>query len=228
VLGTQTVLNIIRHLPRPPVVVIAGSASEYGLIEDMDGADELAPLRPLSDYGVSKAAQSLLGQAYALRGEVPVVIGRVFNITGPGEPTSMLCGALAAQIAACEAEAQAPILRVGNLSPVRDYLDVRDAARALWLLTLHGKPGAVYNICSGQPQRVEDVVRQLVALSWKKISIVADPDRQRPSDVPQCVGDPGRLKRETGWSAETPLADSLQATLEWWRAEHARTTTLAA
>ena len=228
VLGTKVLLDAARRLPRPPLVVIPGSAAEYGLLVGSRPVTESAPLHPVSPYGISKAAQSLMGLGYALRGDVPVIIGRVFNITGPGEATSMLCGAMAAQIAACEAGFQAPVVRVGNLTPVRDYLDVRDAARALWLLALYGKPGAIYNICSGQPRRVEDVVRQLVALSWRKISIVPDPDRQRPSDVPQCVGNPSRLQRETRWSSETPLLESLLATLEWWRAEHAQTMSLAA
>ena len=62
---------------------------------------------------------------------------------------------------------------------------------ALWLLALEGVPGAIYNICSGQPRRVEDVVRQLLALSSEELSLWPDPERQRPSDIPHCVREPG-------------------------------------
>ncbi len=224
VLGTRTLLDVARQQPEPPVVIIPGSAAEYGLPVDTQPINESAALRPISNYGVSKVAQSLLGQGYALRGDVPVIVGRVFNILGPGEPPSMLCGAMAAQVAACEAGFSPLVVRVGNLSPIRDYVDVRDAARALGLLALGGVPGAIYNICSGQARRVEEVVRQLVALSSKEIALLPDPERQRPADIPHCVGNPERLHSATGWSPQFSLEDSLQATLAWWRNERARTT----
>jgi len=162
-----------------------------------------------------------------LRGDVPVIVGRIFNILGPGEPASMLCGAMAAQVVECEAGVSPPVVRVGNLSPIRDYVDVRDAARALWRLALDGAPGAIYNICSGQARRVEEVVQQLVALSSKEIELLPDPERQRPADIPYCVGNPDRLHSATGWSAEFSLEDSLQATLAWWRNERAQIAALA-
>jgi len=227
VLGTKTLLDALRPLTEPPVVIIPGSAAEYGFPVDLRPVDESAALRPVSSDGVSKAAQRFLGQGYALRGSVPFTIGRVFNILGPGEPASMLCGSIAAQVAACEAGHQPPVVRVGNLAPVRDYVDVRDAARALWLLALEGVPGAIYNICSGQPRRVEDVVRQLLALSSEKLSLWPDPERQRPSDIPHCVGNPDRLHSATGWISQFSLEESLQATLTWWRDNHARIAALA-
>jgi GDP-4-dehydro-6-deoxy-D-mannose reductase len=215
VLGTEHVLRAAGQLPRPPRVVIPGSAAAVGLAGH--AIDEQAPLRPLSEYGVSKAAQIMLGQCYAWRGQVPVIIGNIFNITGPGEPPSMLCGAMAAQIAACEAGEQQPLLRVGNLAPTRDFLDVRDVVKGLWLLALHGRPGEVHNVCSGQEWRVEEVVRQLVAYSPLTITLVPDPERQRPSDVPRCVGVPNPLLRDAGWQPAVSLAQSLHDTLAWWR-----------
>ena len=101
-----------------------GSAAEYGLLVNSRPVPELAALHPISPYGISKAAQSLLAQSYALRGDLCVIIGRVFNVMGPREPAAMLCGAIAAQVAAIEAGRQPPEVHVGNLSPVRDYVDV--------------------------------------------------------------------------------------------------------
>lgn len=219
VLGTGHLLQAAANLPHPPRVVLPGSAAEVGQLDDPAvGAD--TPLRPLSAYGVSKAAQVLLGQTYARQGRVPVVVGRIFNITGPGEPATMLCGGMAAQIAACEAEELPPLLHVGNLSPTRDYLDVRDAAVALWLLGWHGRPGAVHNICSGQEQRVADVVQQLVACASQPVTLVPDPARQRPSDIPRCVGVPDPWLAAAGWKPTIPLRHSLADTLAWWRAAH--------
>lgn len=218
VLGTENVLNAGSRLPTPPQVVIPGSAAEYGRQDEGRPLDEQSSLRPISVYGLSKTAQVLLAQSLAQRNQVPVVIGRVFNAIGPGEPDTMMSGSIAAQIAACEAGERSPVIRVGNLTPKRDFVDVRDIARALWMISMHGRSGEVYNICSGQARQIDDVVRQMVSLSTMPIVLVSDPDRQRPSDVPCSVGDPSRLHRATGWKPAVPFMQSLSDTLDWWRA----------
>lgn len=217
VLGTENVLNAASQLPSPPRVVIPGSAAEYGIQDNGRPLDEQAGLRPISAYGLSKAAQVLLGQSLARRNQVPVVIGRVFNAIGPGEPDTMMSGSIAAQIAACEAGERPPVIRVGNLTPMRDFVDVRDIVRALLMISIHGQSGEVYNICSGQARQIEDVVRRMVSLATVPIELVPDPDRQRPSDVPCSVGDPSRLHRMTGWKPAIPFIRSLSDTLDWWR-----------
>ena len=218
VLGTEHVLQAASQLPKPPRVIVPSSAAAVGLTDAP--IDEQSPLYPLSAYGVSKAAQTLLAQSYARRGQAPVIIGRIFNITGPGEPPTMLCGAMAAQIVACEVAEQPPIISTGNLSPTRDFLDVRDVVRGLWLLVQHGQPGEAYNICSGEERCVEDVVRQLIAHSTLEISQQPDPARQRPADVPRCVGVPNPFLRSVGWQPVISLEDSLRDTLAWWRLAH--------
>ncbi|MBN1247516.1 MAG: GDP-mannose 4,6-dehydratase [Anaerolineae bacterium] len=219
VVGTDTLLTAARSLEPPPVVVIPGSAAEYGLPMGRQAFDEDAPLRPISAYGVSKAAQTLTGLSYALRGEVPVIVGRIFNMAGPGEPTSMLCGAIASQIAGLEARGEAGVLRVGNLSPYRDYLDVRDVVRALAALWRQGESGRVYNISSGVARQVESLVGALVDKARVPVEIQPDPARQRPSDIPYCSGDSRRLREETAWTPQYGLDATLSDTLTFWRAQ---------
>ena len=221
VLGTQMVLEAACVLSPPPTVVIPGSASEYGLLNGHTPVCETACLRPISAYGISKAAQTLLGLSYAHRHQVPVVVGRIFNLSGPGEPTSMLCGSIASQIVAIEAGAQPEALYVGDLSPIRDYLDVRDVARALWQLALYGISGEVYNICSGEGRQIATVIWQLLNLLPCSIPLVSDPSRQRLADIPYCVGDFHRLHAATGWRPEIAFGDSLRRTLAWWRRAYA-------
>jgi GDP-4-dehydro-6-deoxy-D-mannose reductase len=128
----------------------------------------------------------------------------------------MLCGSIAAQIAACEAHQQPPVLYVGNLSPTRDFLDVRDVVAALWFLAEHGQAGELYNVCSGQERAVSDVIDHLLAEARLPITLKPDPERQRPSDVPRCIGNPARLFA-AGWRPHITLAQSLHDTLAWWR-----------
>ncbi len=164
----------------------------------------------------------MVALGYALRREVRVTVGRVFNVTGPGEPEGMLCGAVASQIAAIERRKNPPILKIGNLSPIRDYVDVRDMVRALWLLSLLGDSGRVYNVASGVGTKVETVVRSLVRLSALHITLAYDYERARPSDIPYCVGDFNLLAHRTGWEPRYSVEESLQDTLAWWRKIHPR------
>ena len=214
--GTDYLLDAASRMDSPPRVVVPGSAAEYGLLGSAQPIQEKGAFRPNSNYGVSKVAQTMLALSYAYRRQVDVVIGRIFNITGPGEPDVMLGGAMAAQIAQIEQGQNEPVLSVGNLSPTRDYVDVRDAVAALWLLAQHGESGHSYNISSGTATVVGDVVRQIVALSSVPIDIQPDLARQRPSDIPHMVGSPDKLKA-LGWQPKYELDASLQATLDWWR-----------
>ncbi|MDX9953022.1 MAG: GDP-mannose 4,6-dehydratase [Anaerolineae bacterium] len=225
VLGTQTLLEAAASLSPPPKVVLPGSASEYGLLNGNIPVTETACLRPVSAYGISKAAQTLLALSYAHRRQLHVMVGRIFNLTGPGEPTSMLCGSVAAQLAAIEAGEQPPVLGVGNLSPIRDYLDVRDVVRALWRLALHGSPGEAYNICSGEGRQIAVVVWQMLELLPRSVTLKTDPERHRSADIPYCVGNSHHLHVVTGWQPEVLFEESVQRTFAWWR--RARVTGLA-
>ena len=217
-LGTESLLQAASQLSEPPRVVIPGSAAEYGLLATDAPVDETTPLRPISAYGVSKAAQTLLGQSYALRGQVPVIIGRVFNIVGPGEPSSMVCGHVASQIAACEAGQAPPMLKIGSLSATRDFLDVRDAVRALSLAGVPRSSGR--GVQHLQRHRLPDGRRcpptgRVVCVAYRAACLI--PPIRRPADVPHCVGDFGRLRAATGFEPAIPLAQSLRDVLAWWR-----------
>jgi GDP-4-dehydro-6-deoxy-D-mannose reductase len=153
----------------------------------------------------------------AARAGSDAIVTRTFNLVGPGEPTSLVCGAFASQIAAREAGLEQGPLTVGNLDSQRDFLDVRDAVRAYVLAATRGSAGAVYNVCRGEPARISDVLRILIAQARTPIDV-------RPStgatatDVPVQFGDPGRLVAATGWTPAFTLAQSLEALLEWQRA----------
>ena len=217
VMGTDCLLQAASKVAPPPSVVIPGSAAEYGLACEQQPIDESALPRPTSAYGLSKLAQTLHALSYAWRGEVPVVVGRVFNVTGPGEPPSMVCGSIVAQIVAAERGEQPPLLRLGNLSSMRDFIDVRDVAQALLALAIAGEPGQVYNVCTGVGHTVEQIVSILLRLSTISIACESEPARRRVWDIPVCVGNPGRLQKATAWRPLIPVEKSLEDSLHWRR-----------
>ncbi|MGN6759469.1 MAG: GDP-mannose 4,6-dehydratase [Thermomicrobiales bacterium] len=228
ILGQVNLLDACRELPKPPNILVIGSAEEYGLAppEEMP-LREAQPFRPTSPYAVSKAAQDLLGLQYFLAYQLPVVRVRPFTHFGPGQSDRFVVSSFARQIAEIEAGQRPPVLAVGNLEARRDFLDVRDVVRAYTLAITAGTPGEVYNIGSGHAVRIGDLLTQLLALASVQVKVVTDPERLRPSDVPLLLADSTRLREATGWQPEIPFAQSLRDMLDWWRGEVRRQPALA-
>jgi GDP-4-dehydro-6-deoxy-D-mannose reductase len=97
--------------------------------------------------------------------------------------------------------------------------DVRDVVRAYRALLLDGAPGEVYNVCRGESASLDDVARRLLELADLDVPIVVDPDRYRPADIPDLVGDPRRLRQATGWSPRITLDQTLRDVLGSYVAE---------
>jgi len=214
--GILSLLEAVRALPvaERPMVVVAGSAEEYGAAAGPEPCREDDPVLPASPYAVSKAAQTLLCRQYHRAWGVPVVVARAFSHTGPGQDTRFVFPSFAAQIAAAESGDCAPELRVGNLTAERDYLDVRDVVTAYLALRDRGRPGEVYNICSGRALTIRDGLEILLGAARLPVAVRQDPERLRPVDVPRLVGDPAKLRRETGWEPACDFARTLRDLLE--------------
>ena len=120
--------------PLDPVVQIACSSEEYGLVKpDEVPIRETNPLRPLSPYAVSKVAQDFLGYQYFQSYGIKAIRTRGFNHTGPRRGDVFVVSNFAKQLARIEAGEREATIRVGNLEAVRDFTDVRDMVRAYWL-----------------------------------------------------------------------------------------------
>ena len=211
--GTANVLDAARAAAVRRVIVV-GSAEEYGRVEEQDlPLREESPLRPSTPYGVSKIAASFLALQAHLAYGYDVVRVRAFSHTGPGQSDRFLVPALAQRIARAERDGRDEI-RVGSLDPVRDLSDVRDVVRAYRLVALHGRPGAVYNVCSGTGVSVQEITERLVAAARRPLRIEIDQALVRPVEVPRLVGDASLLRADTGWSPDYSLADTLGAVLD--------------
>lgn len=204
-------VNLLDALPPGTRVVVAGSAAEYGPASGRRPAREDGPCEPLGPYGASKLAETLAALSYRHRG-LDVAVARVFNLTGPGCPAHLIPGAFAGQLAV-----GASTLDVGDLSPWRDFIDARDAARALAELTDPHIPGGIYNVCSGRPTRIGAVLETLIRLSGRQVAVRRDRRRARRVDLPFIVGDGARLRRATGWRPRVSLEQSLADSLESFR-----------
>jgi nucleoside-diphosphate-sugar epimerase len=218
---TWRLLRAIAASGRPTRLVIAGSAAELGPVPgDRLPVDESCPCRPCDPYGVSKWAESRVARDFAAAAGLEVVVARLFNPIGPGLPASQAFGRFAALLAAPGAGGQD--LRVGDLAARRDFLDVRDAARALIALgQMAGPPGPVYHVGAGRSRAVGEGLGVLIRLSGRSVSIAetAAP-RAGPSDS---RADIRRITEATGWHPAIPFEQSLADLWDEVRARHAPT-----
>lgn len=216
--GQVNLFEAIRHLGLDPVVQIACSSEEYGLVlPDEVPIKETNPLRPLSPYAVSKVAQDLLGYQYHQSYGLRAIRTRGFNHTGPRRGDVFVTSNFARQLAEIESGVRQPVIRVGNLDAVRDFTDVRDMVRAYWLAVHHGAPGEVYNIARGEGITIRDLLDRLIALSTAEVTVEVDPGRLRPSDVEILLGDSTKFRQATGWEPQIPFDQTLGDLLDYWR-----------
>lgn len=219
VIGTANLLETIRKSNSDPVIHIAGSSEEYGLVYSGElPMKETNPLRPLSPYGVSKVAQDLLARQYHKSYGLKTVVTRAFNHTGPRRGEVFATSNFAKQIVEIEKGVREPVIYVGNLNAQRDFSDVRDVIRAYWLAATKCEYGEVYNICSEKATTIQSVLDLLLKMSKAKgVQVEKDSSRQRPSDVEVLQGDCSKFKKETGWEPQIPFEKTLQDLLDYWR-----------
>jgi len=211
--GTLNVLWAARESGVRRVLTV-GSADVYGKVEPTDlPIREDLPMRPVSPYAASKAAADHVALQAHLGFGQDVVRARPFNHLGPGQSNRFVAAALAQRVANNERSGETRV-GVGNLSPERDFTDVRDVVRAYRLLMEHGTAGEVYNVCSGRAIAVRALADELIQLANMPMELVTDPELERPVDIPVLLGDSSRIRTDTGWLPEIPLTATLRDLLD--------------
>ena len=216
--GQIHLFEAIRAADIDPLIHIAGSSEEYGLVHpDEVPIKESNPLRPLSPYAVSKVAQELLAYQYHQSYGLKTVVTRGFNHTGPRHGPVLSCSSFARQIAEIEAELVSPVLYVGDLTTKRDWVDVRDVVRGYWLALEKGVPGEVYNVGSGTTRTIRSMLDLLLSMSSVNIEVRQEPARLRPSDIPVLWADDSKFRAQTGWEPRIPFEQTMCDLLDYWR-----------
>ena len=215
-LGTVALFDAIMKNGLRPIVVVASSSAVYGPKSGAEPISEEAELHPVTHYAVSKAAQEMAALRYFDAGDLTVIIVRMFNLLGPGQPADLACSSFARQIALAEAGGSTEIT-TGNLDARRDFVDVRDAVRAFILAADKGTPGQVYNVCSGRAVRIRSCLDEMISMSSRQIKVSTDAGRIQSNDVPIQIGSAEKIKQAVGWSPQISLKQSLTDLLNDWR-----------
>lgn len=205
VLGTSNLLQALQSANLPARVVLAGSAAELGPVPaHLLPSDESTPCRPPSGYALSKWAASYLARSAAP--PLEVIAARIFNPIGPGLPASQAFGRFASLLLD---PASDPLrLALANLDARRDFIDVRDVARALIALARQGRPAHLYHVGTGLSRPVADGLHLLIRLSARNVLIETHPPT-RPAIPSDSRADIHKIRLHTGWTPRIPFEQSL-------------------
>lgn len=216
--GTLHLLEALREIGTAKSIVVVTSSDVYGVVRPSDlPIKESTPLVPITPYGVSKAAADMLGYQYFRSYGLPIMRARAFNHTGPKQDQGFVVADFCRQAALIESDRLRPVLTVGNLEAKRDISDVRDIVKGYRLIAENGKPGEVYNLCSGKSHRIKSILDNILKMIALDVRIELDPKLLRPSEIPNLVGDLTRARRAVGYKPKYELTGTLADTLSYWR-----------
>jgi len=215
--GARNVFEVSREVTPSARIIPACSSAEYGEVpEEMIPINEdRVPLRPVTPYGVSKSAMEMMARQFHLNYEMDFVLPRLFIHLGPDHPPVTAIQNFARQLASIKMELQLPVIKVGNIETARDFVDVRDGVKALWLLAQKGKSGEVYNLCSGKAYTIKESLDMLIAISDLQVKIEIDKTLFRPSDEKLLLGDPSKIEA-LGWKTVIPFEQTLSDIYNNW------------
>jgi GDP-6-deoxy-D-talose 4-dehydrogenase len=202
VVGTMNLLAGLAALPvKPRKVLLASSANIYGNC-DASPITELQPAAPVNHYAMSKLAMEHMAWTYL--DKLPIVITRPFNYTGPGQAPQFLIPKLVSHFAR-----HSPAIELGNLHVEREFNDVRMVCDAYLALLVHGVPGEVYNVCSGQPYTLQHVIGVLSDITGHKLNVLVNPAFVRANEVHRLCGSPNKLLACIGSLQQFNLGETL-------------------
>lgn len=207
VVGTTNLLNALGALPsKPSKVILASSANVYGNSEHSPITESVRP-SPLNHYAASKLAMEHMASTYL--NDLPIVITRPFNYTGPGQALNFVVPKLVDHFVR-----RAPAVELGNLHVEREFNDVRMVCEAYLALIEHGLPGETYNVCSGQPYSLGQLINTLQMLSGHSMEVRVNPAFVRANELHRLCGDPSKLTACVGPLNTYSLQDTLKSMLD--------------
>ena len=220
--NTNIFLNILEALRLNNLqvrVLSVGSSEEYGNVEPKDiPLREEHSLRPVSPYAVARVAQEMLSRIYSEGYGLDIVLTRSFNHIGTGQSETFVIPSFAKQLVEGWMRGEKEIkLTTGDLTVVRDFLDVRDVVKAYYALLKKGRKGEVYNVCSGRGLSLAEIVKMMVEKLQVRCMTVTDKRLVRPKDNMVITGSNQKIKNETGWFPIVELETAMQDILIDWK-----------
>jgi nucleoside-diphosphate-sugar epimerase len=186
-LGTSNLLTALTKLPKKPSkILLASSATVYGNAA-LTPTPENYPLKPIDHYAMSKVAMEEMAKTFY--SQLPIVIARPFNYTGPGQHDNFLIPKLIRHFSQ-----KIPVIELGNLNIEREFNDISTICQAYISLLEYGVPGEIYNVATGNVRSLDYVVDLLIKLTGFNIQIKVNPNFIRANEVHRMCGNPSKLQ----------------------------------
>lgn len=193
-------------------LIVTSTSEVYGTAQYVP-IDENHPRQPQSPYSATKIGADAIAKSFYNAFDLPVVIARPFNAYGPRQSARAIIPTIIGQIASGAKE-----IKVGDLTPTRDFNFVKDTAQGFIALgEAPGIEGREINIATGTEVTMEHTLHTIAELMGSDVKYVTDPERLRPSksEVFRLCGDNTLITELTGWHPEYSLRDGLKETIEW-------------
>lgn len=207
-------VNVLEGMHRNGVsrIVYSSSAAIFGELITPT-IDESHPQNADSPYGVSKLAAEKMILAYAgIYPEITGVCLRYFNIYGVNQRFDLYGNVI--PIFAKRIYAGEPITIFGDGTQTRDFVNVKDVARANYLGSVSDRGTAVYNLGSGDSITINRLAEMMIQISGRKTPIIYVPER--PADVKHCKANAQKAAQQLGFRAEVQLQEGLEAYMKWY------------
>ena len=213
------VINAIRSLNANEFFdtrfLTISSAAVYGNAVHNPITEE-TQTKPVNFYGASKVAMEQLLSVMIQDKTCKIIVARTFNLMGPGILETLSIPSFIKQLIQIQRKEIPAVLKVGNLSPKRDYIDIQDAVRAYWKIASEGKPGEIYNVGSGRSLSMEKILDMIIQKTGIKVTIETDKSRVRKNEIMNSQADIRKIK-ELEWSPEIDFRQSLQDMMEYYQ-----------
>jgi GDP-4-dehydro-6-deoxy-D-mannose reductase len=222
--NTNIFLNLVEILRRNNIecrVLSVGSSEEYGNVSTSSiPLTETACLNPINPYAIARVSQEMLSKCYVESFKLNIILTRSFNHIGTRQRDIFVIPSFVKQILESIKKGNSNIiLYTGDLSIVRDFLDVRDVVRAYYLLLKKGFVGELYNVCSGKGYKLQEIIDMLSEILNVAIETRTDLDRIRPNENRIIIGTNKKIEEHTGWRPTISLRESLFDLIEYWKSE---------
>jgi UDP-glucose 4-epimerase len=209
--GTMNVLNASKKLTSLRKLFFASTAAVYPIDDEPVSEDHI--LLPLDIYGLSKLTGEQLCNRFYLETNIDTIVCRFFNAFGPNETNPHLIPEIEKQLKEGNL-----IIKLGNLTPKRDFIHTFDMAAALKSLLEYKKSGFdIFNLGRGIEYSVVEIVEAFERQMNKKITIEVDPSRIRKVEREHLLANVSKLKKTTGWEPVWGIDEGIRNLVDSWK-----------
>lgn len=194
-------------------LIVTSTSEVYGTAQYVP-IDEKHPRQPQSPYSATKIGADAIAKSFYNAFNLPVVIARPFNTFGPRQSARAIIPTIITQIAAGKRS-----IKVGDLSPTRDFNFVKDTCRGFIALgKAENVEGQEINIATGKEVTMKETLDTIARLMGVDVEYVVDKERLRPSksEVFRLCGDNSLITSLTDWRPQYTLEQGLAETIEWF------------